>query len=146
MWELTLFFRWYVTSNSLKCHWILSYLVRILQSSAPVLGTIVTKHNWLWGSIIPWKAIVSQLVKKFPAFIWKLNALSFSQQPCHFLPNQVNTVQASSSHYFNSTTTQHCENYSKELLCYRWHTHAATYCVTIQTQQTQISGRNSNGT
>jgi hypothetical protein len=26
----------------------------------------------------------------------------------------------------------------------RWHTHAATYCVTIQTQRTQISGRNSN--
>jgi hypothetical protein len=29
---------------------------------------------------------------------------------------------------------------------HRWHTHAATYCVIIQTQQTQISGRNSNGT
>jgi hypothetical protein len=27
-----------------------------------------------------------------------------------------------------------------------WHTHAATYCVIIQTQRTQISGRNSNGT
>jgi hypothetical protein len=26
------------------------------------------------------------------------------------------------------------------------HAHAATYCVIIQTQQTQISGRNSNGT
>ena len=29
---------------------------------------------------------------------------------------------------------------------HRWHTHAATYCVIIQTQRTQISGRNSNGT
>ena len=29
---------------------------------------------------------------------------------------------------------------------HRWHTHAATYCVIIQTQWTQISGRNSNGT
>jgi hypothetical protein len=28
----------------------------------------------------------------------------------------------------------------------RWHTHAATYCVIIRTQRTQISGRNSNGT
>jgi hypothetical protein len=28
----------------------------------------------------------------------------------------------------------------------RWHTHAATYCVIIQTQRTQISGRNNNGT
>jgi hypothetical protein len=37
-------------------------------------------------------------------------------------------------------------NYSKELLHYRWHTHAATYCVIIQTQRTQISGRNSNDT
>jgi hypothetical protein len=27
-----------------------------------------------------------------------------------------------------------------------WHTHAATYCVIIRTQRTQISGRNSNGT
>ena len=27
-----------------------------------------------------------------------------------------------------------------------YYTHAATYCVIIQTQQTQISGRNSNGT
>jgi hypothetical protein len=26
------------------------------------------------------------------------------------------------------------------------HTHAATYCVIIQIQRTQISGRNSNGT
>jgi hypothetical protein len=37
-------------------------------------------------------------------------------------------------------------NYSKELFYYKWHTHAATYCVTIQTQRTQISGRNSKGT
>jgi hypothetical protein len=29
---------------------------------------------------------------------------------------------------------------------HRWHAHAATYCVIIQTQGTQISGRNSNGT
>ena len=29
---------------------------------------------------------------------------------------------------------------------HRWHTHAVTYCVIIQTQRTQISGRNSNGT
>jgi hypothetical protein len=29
---------------------------------------------------------------------------------------------------------------------HRWHTHAATYCVIIQTQPTQISVRNSNGT
>jgi hypothetical protein len=29
---------------------------------------------------------------------------------------------------------------------HRWHTHAAIYCVIIQTQRTQISGRNSNGT
>ena len=29
---------------------------------------------------------------------------------------------------------------------HRWHTHAATYCVIIQTPRTQISGRNSNGT
>jgi hypothetical protein len=29
---------------------------------------------------------------------------------------------------------------------HRWHTHADTYCVIIQTQQTQISGRNNNGT
>jgi len=29
---------------------------------------------------------------------------------------------------------------------HRWHIHAATYCVIIQTQRTQISGRNSNGT
>jgi hypothetical protein len=29
---------------------------------------------------------------------------------------------------------------------HRRHTHAATYCVIIQTQRTQISGRNSNGT
>jgi hypothetical protein len=28
---------------------------------------------------------------------------------------------------------------------HRWHSHVATYCVTIQTQRTQISGRNSNG-
>jgi hypothetical protein len=27
-----------------------------------------------------------------------------------------------------------------------WHTHAATYCVIIQTQRTQISGGNSNDT
>jgi hypothetical protein len=42
-------------------------------------------------------------------------------------------------------------HYSKELLYYRWHvhmtcTHVATYCVVIQTQRTQISGRNNNGT
>jgi hypothetical protein len=37
-------------------------------------------------------------------------------------------------------------NYSKELLYCRWHTIAATYCVTIQTQRTQISGKDSNGT
>jgi len=29
---------------------------------------------------------------------------------------------------------------------HRRHTHAATYCVIIQTQRTQISGRNSDGT
>jgi hypothetical protein len=29
---------------------------------------------------------------------------------------------------------------------HRWHTHAATYCVTIQTQRTQISGRYGKGT
>ena len=29
---------------------------------------------------------------------------------------------------------------------HRWHTHAATYCVITQTQRTQISERNSNGT
>jgi hypothetical protein len=29
---------------------------------------------------------------------------------------------------------------------HRWHKHAATYCVIIQTQRTQNSGRNSNGT
>jgi len=29
---------------------------------------------------------------------------------------------------------------------HRWHKHAATYCVIIRTQRTQISGRNSNGT
>jgi len=29
---------------------------------------------------------------------------------------------------------------------HRWHTHAATYCVIIRTQRTQIRGRNSNGT
>jgi hypothetical protein len=29
---------------------------------------------------------------------------------------------------------------------HRWHTHAATYCVIIQTQRTQIRGRNCNGT
>jgi hypothetical protein len=29
---------------------------------------------------------------------------------------------------------------------HKWHTHAATYCAIIQTQRTQISGRNSNGT
>jgi hypothetical protein len=29
---------------------------------------------------------------------------------------------------------------------HRWHTHAATYCVIILTQRTQISVRNSNGT
>jgi hypothetical protein len=29
---------------------------------------------------------------------------------------------------------------------HRWHTHAATYYVIIQTQRTHISGRNSNGT
>ena len=29
---------------------------------------------------------------------------------------------------------------------HRWHTHAATHCVIIQTQRTQINGRNSNGT
>jgi hypothetical protein len=29
---------------------------------------------------------------------------------------------------------------------HRWHTHAATYCVVIQTQRTQIIVRNSNGT
>jgi len=28
----------------------------------------------------------------------------------------------------------------------RLHTHAVTYCVIIQTQRTEISGRNSNGT
>ena len=28
---------------------------------------------------------------------------------------------------------------------HRWHTHAATYCVIIRTQRTQISGSNSNG-
>jgi hypothetical protein len=31
-------------------------------------------------------------------------------------------------------------------VCGRMCTHAATYCVIIQTQRTQISGRNSNGT
>jgi hypothetical protein len=29
---------------------------------------------------------------------------------------------------------------------HRWHIHAATYCVIVQTQRTQISGRNSNVT
>jgi len=29
---------------------------------------------------------------------------------------------------------------------HRWHTHAATYCVIIQTQRMQISVMNSNGT
>jgi len=29
---------------------------------------------------------------------------------------------------------------------HRWHTHAVTYCIIIQTQRTQISGRNNNGT
>jgi len=29
---------------------------------------------------------------------------------------------------------------------HRWHTHAATCCVIIQTQRTQFSGRNTNGT
>jgi len=29
---------------------------------------------------------------------------------------------------------------------HRWHTHAATYCVILQTQRTQISERNSNDT
>jgi hypothetical protein len=29
---------------------------------------------------------------------------------------------------------------------HRWYTHAGTYCVIIQTQRTQISGRNSNDT
>jgi len=29
---------------------------------------------------------------------------------------------------------------------HRWQTHAATYCVIIKNQRTQISGRNSNGT
>jgi hypothetical protein len=28
----------------------------------------------------------------------------------------------------------------------RWHTHAATCCVIIQTKRTQMSGRNNNGT
>ena len=40
---------------------------------------------------------------------------------------------------------EHRGNFSKELLYYRWHTHAATYCV-IRTQRTEISGRSSNGT
>jgi hypothetical protein len=31
-------------------------------------------------------------------------------------------------------------------VCCGWRTHAATYCVIIQTQRTQISGRNNNGT
>jgi len=35
---------------------------------------------------------------------------------------------------------------TRTLNTHRWHTHAATYCVIIQTQRTQISGRNSNGT
>jgi len=29
---------------------------------------------------------------------------------------------------------------------HRWHIHAATHCVIIHTQRTQIGGRNSNGT
>jgi hypothetical protein len=36
--------------------------------------------------------------------------------------------------------------HAQKLLYYRCHTHVATYCVIIQTQRTQISGRNSNGT
>jgi len=50
------------------------------------------------------------------------------------------------SHVSYPAYHEHRGNYSKELLYYRWHTHAATYCVIIRTQRTQISGRNSNGT
>ena len=39
-----------------------------------------------------------------------------------------------------------CHQQTRTPNTHRWHTHAATYCVTIRTQRTQINGRNSNGT
>ena len=39
-----------------------------------------------------------------------------------------------------------CHQQARTPNTYTWYTHAATYCVIIRTQRTQISGRNSNGT
>jgi hypothetical protein len=44
------------------------------------------------------------------------------------------------------TVHKQITNRQKTPNTHRWHIHAATYCVIIETQRTQISGRNSNGT
>jgi len=45
---------------------------------------------------------------------------------------------------FNSSQADHQQTRTPNTR--KWHTHAATYCVIIQTQRTKISGTNSNGT
>ena len=44
------------------------------------------------------------------------------------------------------TNRQEHQTHTQELLYYRWHSHAATYCIIIRTQWMEISGRSSNGT
>ena len=48
------------------------------------------------------------------------------------------------SHFKTSSQADHQQTRTPNT--HRLHTHAATYCVIIQTQRTQIIGRNSNGT
>jgi hypothetical protein len=54
---------------------------------------------------------------------------------CDLLVNSQFSDSSQADHQWTRTRNTH-----------RWHTHAATYCIIIQTQWTQISGRNSNGT
>jgi hypothetical protein len=49
-------------------------------------------------------------------------------------------------HTWPHTTCEANHQQTRTPNTHRWHTHAATYCVIIQTQRTQISVRNSNGT
>jgi len=59
------------------------------------------------------------------------------------------TIQLMHYSHFKTLSLQHSQadhQQTRTLNMHRWHIHAATYCLIIQTQWTQISGRNSNST
>jgi hypothetical protein len=119
------------TENSTRCNNVSKFITPYLYEAQHFLGN--TPPETCWASykygVINFDTLLHLVGFSVWIVLWCTDPQT-SNILMWFLMHRSTNIK-----YFNVISDIH-----------RWYTHVATYCVTIPTQRTQISGRNSNST